>query len=185
MAKHDNTLETLFEHGLDVRRRRVYVHGELGGEDVTSYDAVRALNYLDHNPGPIEIWINTPGGAIEEEFGLYDVIRGLKSQITTVGFGMVCSAGVLLLAAGDKRVALSNCWMMSHDFGTWHDGEGYAVEDRMAAEKRMRKRWAELLAGHTEKTAEWWLSEHKARHRELWLNANQMLAHGIIDEIRD
>lgn len=120
MARHEyNTLvDTLFDRGLDLRNRRVFLHSDLEGREKAGDSAVvqvtRALLFLDKTDNEIELWINSPGGEMAEMFGIYDIIRGLKNKITTIGFGEICSAACLLLACGDKRKVTKNSWFMSH-----------------------------------------------------------------------
>ncbi len=180
--KDTNLLEILFDHGIDVRDRKIYLHGELNSEEIICSDFIRSLKYLDKTVGPIEIWICTPGGYTMEMFAAYDTIRACKNQVTTVGFGGVQSAGCVLLAAGDIRKATKNCWFMSHDFQWEEEGDSVQHRTSLKAVDRMLIRWCELMSKHSNKTKNWW-KKASIDHRELWWNAEQMLKNGIIDEI--
>ena len=48
------------------------------------------------------LYINSPGGSVSAGFGIYDTIRKLKCDVSTVGVGMAASMGAFLLAAGTK-----------------------------------------------------------------------------------
>ncbi len=191
-------LDFLFEYGLDLRGRRVFLHWPMeGGGDDESFLApgqgpceqvIRGLLQLDKTTGAgdghIELWINTPGGLVTEMFAIYDVIRSLDNDVWTVGFGEVCSAGCLLLVSGDRRFATPNCAFMSHDCSDELIGEISVIEARLRESRRQWTRWAKLMAKHTAHTQKWWQTIHDEK-RELWLDSDQMKAKGmgIIDGI--
>jgi ATP-dependent Clp protease protease subunit len=187
---HDPTyIDIVLAYGLDVRRRRFVLHGDIDHEDEHGKNpithAVRALLYLDESVGDIEFWISTPGGEIEEMFGLYDVIRSRRNKVRTIGFGRIYSSGVLLLSAGDRRSVMENAYLMSHA-GSFSTDERPVPEVKQAldASLRMEERWARLMAQCTNKKDwHWWRRLHQGKMRELWLDADEMLEYGIVDEV--
>lgn len=191
MAQRDTSIfEILIKYGIDLRQRRVYLHwgmesGEAPGEGAIEH-VVRGLHQLDKTPGPIQLWINTPGGDVMEMFALYDVIRACENEIWTIGFGEVCSAGGLILTCGDRRFATENCWFMAHNCwgGVDSSSDLPTLEVQVEAVRRAWNRWSKLMERHTTHTAKWWL-EFPNNKRELWLSAKQMIQkqHGIIDAI--
>src|SRR5262245_21529708 len=64
----------------------------------------------------IKIFINSPGGSMDAMFAMYDVMKYLPNDVSTVGLGMAASAGQFLLTAGTagKRYALRNTRIMMH-----------------------------------------------------------------------
>jgi len=188
----DTLLDTIFAHGMDVRRRRVFLHApmETGSSDEDAVRdlgamerVVRALLYLDKTTGPIELWINSPGGLVVEMFGLYDVIQTLDNEVDTVGFGWVCSAAGLILACGKRRYVTPNCFFMSHLSAGDVSGDLLTLEAQVQFDRRLHDRWAALMARHTKHARKWWTEIHEGKTRELWLDAKEMLRHGIADEI--
>lgn len=188
MAHDPTLLDVWFDRGLDVRGRRVALHGPLEhdmepGKNLAEL-AVKALLYLDRTPGDIELWISTPGGLVFEMFALYDVIRTRQNPVRTVGYGVVASAGCLLLAAGDHRSVTENAWFMSHEGASSVDGPDLqTIKNRVAAEERMNRRWASLMAKHSRRSAEFWAKVHQGKARELWLDPRQLVQYGLVDDI--
>lgn len=191
MISDPSYVDNLLTYGYDPRRRRFVLHGDIGHEDEHGKNAVghcvNALLHLDDDPrsGDVNLWISTPGGPSEEMFGLYDVITTRSSRVVTTGFGLVASAGVLLLAAGDRRRATRNCWLMSHaEAADFQLDDTWTAQQRLAWQVRCEDRWAHLMHRRTGfRTERWWRELHKGKTRELWLDADQMLEYGIVDEI--
>jgi ATP-dependent Clp protease protease subunit len=187
---HDPTyIDIVMAYSFDVRRRRFVLHGSIDHEDEHGKNpithAVGALLYLDQSAGDIEFWICTPGGDSAEMFGLYDVIRRCKNKVHTIGFGKIYSAGVLLLVAGDRRSVLENSTLMSHSEVSGADPCLPVWTGRLTieAQLRMERRWAHLMAQRTRKSFKYWFDVHQGRKTELWLDADEMLEYGIVDEV--
>ncbi len=158
---------------------------------------VRNLFWLDQSPGTIELWLNTPGGSMQEMWAIYDMIQTANNPVITVVMGEVCSAGCIILAgATAMRYAMPNAWFM------WHGGfEAAALtpgeyQDRAEFYKLERKIWVETMAKHTtprendgtgrkirslKGKVEFW--EQRTHDRELWFPAWKMIENGIVDEI--
>lgn len=189
MAHDTRTLlDYLFDYGLDLRQRRVFLQSELsqGTEDrkgEPTEHVIRSLMFLDKAEGPIELWLNSPGGNVDQMLALYDVIRSCTNKVTTVAFGEVHSAGVLILVAGDVRQATPYAWMMAHEMNVGASGPMHTAESTMIAMHRQNEVQNEILANHTNHSKAWWAREIKSK-REIWWDAKQMLDHGVIDSIR-
>ncbi len=195
MPKHTiaslSALQLCLDFGIDVYGRRVYLHYPLETADESGEGAaehvIKGLQYLDRSEGPIQFWINTPGGEITDMFAIYDVMRACHNEIHTIGFGEVCSSGALLLVGGDKRYATKHCLFMAHNCigGVNPEGEITALESQIRAVRVSWNAWGEAMAKHTNHTANYWLKEMPNKKRELYLTATQMkqVQHGIIDDI--
>lgn len=191
MSRHDDPtyLTTMFAYGIDPRARRVFLHGDMQqqiddmGQNPPE-SVVRSLLYLDRTPGDIELWVSTAGGDLSSMFGLFDIVRTRKNAVKTIAFGEVCSAGCLVLVAGDYRYATENSWFMSHaESGGSETPTVWDQIDRTKALLRMEERYAALMAARTKKSLKWWKEVHRTGPRELWLSAKQMVQYGIVDEI--
>lgn len=194
-----SVLEPWHDWGLDLKNRRVFLYSGLGAsekrEEVGSDQVVKNLLWLDANSSSkkdvVELWLNTPGGAFEEMWAIYDVIHTMRCPVVTVAVGCVASAGCLLLASGTgTRYAMPHASFMWH--GGFCEGEDlvhWEAQDRAAWESRELDRWTVAMSEHTRppktrsrrQRADFWSRWTKGR--ELWLDARQMVEHGVVDEI--
>jgi len=86
-------------------------------EDMASAICSKLINFCLEDPdSPVVIYLNTYGGSAYDMMAIYDIMQYVKCPIYTVGFGKIMSAGVLLLAAGEKghRYLLPHTSVMVH-----------------------------------------------------------------------
>lgn len=190
MARVSDTLidsiKLTIDYGIDTSARRVFFHGDLEfredpGESYVE-KVTKGLLLLDKTEGPIELWINSPGGFMSEMFGIYDIITTRKNRIITIGFGEIASAAGLILSCGDERRATENAFFMAHESSSVLEGSKSKVDDQIAVWARQNTKWAELMARHTKHDAKWWTRQWKTK-RETWFDAKEMVEHGIVDSI--
>ncbi len=130
----------------------------------------------------ISIYINSPGGDITSLFAIYDTLKFIRPDISTICFGQAASAAAVLLAAGTpgKRLALPHSRILLHQ--PYADARGQATDIELAAQEilRMRTLLEEILALHTGQEVE---RIHKDTDRDFVMNADQAKEYGIIDEV--
>ena len=130
----------------------------------------------------IMLYINSPGGSISAGMAIYDTMKYLKCEVSTLCIGMAASMAAFLLAAGakGKRKALPNSEVMIHQplGGT----EGQATDILIHAEhiKRIKQRMNEELAKNTGNSLETIMADTELDN---FMTAEQALSYGIIDEI--
>ena len=182
-------LSWIAEFQADLERREIYVYGEID-EDFGSQFLLTFKYMLNKSHDPITIWLNTPGGDLEAAFMFYDLVKASPAHITTIGTGSVCSAGVLMLACGHKRLVTETCSIMSHE-GSFHNEEGIRhseAKDRRHWEDWTFDRLVTLIGQCTvkakpDKDAKYWkrITERKA---EYWiLGGEAIVAEGLADSI--
>ena len=130
----------------------------------------------------IMLYINSPGGSISAGMAIYDTIKYLKCEVSTLCIGMAASMGAFLLAAGakGKRKALPNSEIMIHQ--PLGGAEGQATDVLIHAEhmRFIKQRMNEELAKNTGKPVR---TVEKDTERDNFMTAEQALKYGIIDEI--
>ncbi len=128
------------------------------------------------------LYINSPGGSVSAGLGIYDTMRKLKCDVSTVCVGMAASMGAFLLAAGTKgkRYALENSQIMIHQILS--GAQGQATDIMIAANKiqRLKERLNGLLAKNTGHTVEEITADTE---RDNWMFPEEALEYGLIDHI--
>ena len=139
------------------------------------------LESVDPNKD-ICIYINSPGGSVSAGFGIYDTIRKLKCDVSTVCVGMAASMGAFLLAAGTKgkRYALENSQIMIHQVLGGARGQASDILIEAKQTQRVKDRLNAILSKNTGHTIE---EIERDTDRNNWMFAEDALEYGIIDHI--
>ena len=113
------------------------------------------LESVDPNKD-ICLYINSPGGSVSAGFGIYDTIRKLKCDVSTVCVGMAASMGAFLLSAGTKgkRYALENSQVMIHQVLGGAQGQASDILIEAQQMQRVKDRLNKILAKNTGHTVE-------------------------------
>ncbi len=130
----------------------------------------------------IYLYINSPGGAVSAGFGIFDTMRHLKCDVSTICVGLAASMGAFLLAAGTKgkRVSLANSQIMIHQPLGGAQGQATDVEISARNIIRIKDRLNGILAENTGKTME---EIKAATERDNWMFPEEALEFGLIDKI--
>ncbi|MEE8169906.1 MAG: ATP-dependent Clp protease proteolytic subunit [Phycisphaerae bacterium] len=130
----------------------------------------------------INLYINCPGGMVDQTLAIYDTMRFLQCDIATYSIGQAASGGAVILAAGTKgkRYALPNSKIMLHQ--PWGGITGQAEDIRIQAEEILRDKRTinEILARHSGKSADEIESETE---RDRFMTAVEAKEWGLVDEI--
>ncbi len=153
--------------------------------DTVAGDVIRKLLYLASvSSEDITLVINSPGGSVTAGMAIYDTIRGLKCDVSTVCMGMAASMGAFLLAAGTKgkRYCTPHSEVMIHQ--VMGGAQGQAVDVEIAAHRivRMKNSLNELLSDFTGQPRE---RINVDTDRDYFMNAEEALAYGMVDGIRE
>ncbi len=161
--------------------RILFLAGEVN--DNMSVVAQAQLQFLDSlNNEDITVQIHTPGGSVVSGLGIVDVMDYIKSDIKTVNMGMCASMGSILLGAGTKgkRSSLRFSKTMLHQVSSGNQGNIQDLEISMNETRKINNQLFNLLGEYCGKTAE---QIKLDATRDLWLDAQESLDYGIIDEI--
>ena len=164
-----------------LKDRIIFISGEIN--DNTANSVIAELLYLDSlNHKDISIYINSPGGVISSGMAIYDTMNFVKSDVSTICLGMAASMAAFLLSCGTKgkRYILPNADVMIHQ--PLGGAEGQATDIKIASDRilSLKKRLNMILSKNTGKS----LSKiEKDTERDNYLNAEEALKYGIVDEI--
>ena len=158
----------------------------LGDEvnDATASLVIAQLLFLEsEDPSKdISLYINSPGGSVTAGMGIYDTMRYIKCDVSTICCGMAASMGAFLLEGGakGKRYALPNSEIMIHQplGGT----QGQATEIEIAARHilKTKEKLNKMLAENTGKPLDVIAAD---TDRDNWMTADEACAYGLIDSV--
>ena len=157
------------------------------GEEVNDVSAsiiVAQLLFLEaEDPGKdIQLYINSPGGSVTAGMAIYDTMKYIKCDVSTICLGMAASMGAFLLAGGTKgkRVALPLSTIMIHQPSGGAQGQATEIQivaDHIAQTKRTLN---EILAENTGQPYE---VVEKDTDRDNYMTAEEAKAYGLIDGV--
>ena len=145
------------------------------------------VNKMEEEPAkPVQFYLSTYGGAADDMFALYDIMRIVRDEtpIHTIGLGKVMSAGVLLLAAGTKgeRRIAKNCRIMIHSVMGGNQGDLHNMLNEMEAIEQLQQMFTKCLVEETKMTKTQ-LKKMLERKVNVYLTAEEAVELGIADII--
>jgi ATP-dependent Clp protease protease subunit len=166
---------------LAFKSRFVLVFGEID-HAVARITCTRLIALAEESDAPITVLISSPGGHVESGDAIHDVIRFVRSKITTVGTGWVASAGthVFLAAPKERRVCLPNTRFMIHQPGGGAGGPATDIAIQAKEILRTRERIAKVIAKQTGKDLQKVLADME---RDFWLSAEEAIQYGLVSKI--
>ena len=157
------------------------------GEEVNDVSAsiiVAQLLFLEaEDPGKdIQLYINSPGGSVTAGMAIYDTMKYIKCDVSTICLGMAASMGAFLLAGGTKgkRFTLPHSTIMIHQPSGGAQGQATEIQivaDHIAQTKRTLN---EILAENTGQPYE---VVEKDTDRDNYMTAEEAKAYGLIDGV--
>jgi ATP-dependent Clp protease protease subunit len=162
--------------------RIVFLWGEIAPG--TAGGLIMRLLELEHKaPGrEINLYINSPGGSVDDTLAIYDTMQFLRSPVQTYVIGQAASGAAVILAAGAKakRYALPHSKIMIHQ--PWGGVSGQAADIVIQAEEILKARRVlnEILAKHTGRAPEQVAQETE---RDRYMSPQEAKDYGIVDEI--
>ena len=130
----------------------------------------------------ISLYINSPGGSVTAGMAIYDTMRYIKCDVSTICMGMAASMGSFLLSSGakGKRFALPNSEILIHQ--PLGGAKGQATEIKIVADHilKTRDRLNRILSENTGKPVE---IIARDTERDNYMNADEALEYGLIDKI--
>ena len=165
-----------------LKERVIFITGPI--EDYMANLIVAQLLFLEaENPDKdINVYINSPGGAITSGMSIYDTMTYIKPDISTLCIGQAASMGAILLAGGTagKRFALPNSRIMIHQPLGGFQGQASDFEIHAKEILSMKKKLNEILASHTGKEVD---QIEKDTERDNFMNGEEAKEYGLIDKV--
>ncbi|MCP5277600.1 MAG: ATP-dependent Clp endopeptidase proteolytic subunit ClpP [Thiobacillus sp.] len=165
-----------------LKERVVFMVGPVN--DMTANLVVAQLLFLEsENPDKdIHLYINSPGGSITAGMGIYDTMRFIKPDVSTLCVGQAASMGAFLLSAGakGKRYVLPNSRVMIHQPLGGFQGQATDIEIHAKEILYLKQRLNTLLAEHTGQTLE---TIERDTERDNFMSAESSVSYGLADKV--
>ena len=166
-----------------LRQRKVLIFGAINDKvarDVTG----RLLALSSEGDGPIDVYVNSPGGHVESGDTIYDMIRFVDpvAPVRIIGTGWVASAGALIFLAGrkDRRVCLPNTRFLLHQPMGGVRGPATDIEIEAREIIKMRERINRIIADETGQPYE---KVERDTDRNYWMSAEEAIAYGLCGRV--
>jgi len=164
-----------------LKNRIILLSGEIN--DDTANVVIAQLLYLDSiSQDDISLYINSPGGSITSGMAIYDTMNLIKSDVSTICVGMSASMAAFLLSCGKKgkRYCLPNSEVMIHQPLGGVNGQASEIDIVAKRILNLKSKINQILAKNTKKNIK---QIEKNTDRDYYMNAQQALEYGIIDQI--
>ena len=153
-------------------------------DDHVSNAIIAQLLFLDREDPErdINLYINSPGGEITSGMAIYDTMRLIRPNVSTICVGMAASMATVLLCSGEagKRYALPNSTIHMHQ--PLGGSQGQASDIEIAAREiiRQQDKMRQIISLHTGQTYE---KVAKDTDRDYYLNSEEAKEYGLIDDV--
>ncbi|NLN84188.1 MAG: ATP-dependent Clp protease proteolytic subunit [Firmicutes bacterium] len=163
-----------------LKDRIVFLNGEINMYSVNLLIAQLLFLEAEDPEKDINIYINSPGGEVYSGMALYDTIQYIKAPVNTICVGLAASMAAVILASGQKRLALPHSRIMIHQ--PLGGASGQAADIQIQAEEilRVRNMLNEVLVKHTGQSLE---VIEKRTDRDNYFSAEEAKEFGLIDEV--
>ena len=164
-------------------KERIIFLGEEVNE-VTASLVVAQLLFLEaEDPDKdVQLYINSPGGSVTAGMAIYDTMRYIKCDVSTICIGMAASMGAFLLAGGTKgkRLALPNAEIMIHQ--PLGGAQGQATEIEIAAKHilKTKEKLNKILSENCDQPYDVIAADTE---RDNWKSAEEAKEYGLIDKV--
>jgi ATP-dependent Clp protease protease subunit len=165
-----------------LENRIIFLIGEISYQRAA--EVIMKMLYLDNlkRGNEISLYINSPGGTVDDTMAIYDTMRFVSSPVSTFCIGRAQSGAALILAAGQKgkRHALAHAKVMLHQ--PWGGVSGQAADIKIQAEEILKAKemlnqvFAELTGQSVEKI-------QAETERDRYMTADEAKEYGLIDEV--
>ncbi|MCR5222250.1 MAG: ATP-dependent Clp protease proteolytic subunit [Lachnospiraceae bacterium] len=168
-----------------LKHREIFLTDQVDAD--TTAMLIKELMFLetDDPSKEITLYINSPGGSVQDGLALYDLIMLLKSPVRTVCLGTCASMGAILFLAGRKREMMAHGRIMIHDpaFGSGHEIGGkkpHEIQAELDDLNRCRESLARIIADRTGKSLE---EIYKVTAKDTYYSAEEAVEFGLATHI--
>ncbi len=165
-----------------LRDRIVFLGSAIDDEVANVLIAQLLFLEADDPDKDVQLYINSPGGAVSSGLAVYDTMQYVRTDIATICLGQAASMGAFLLAAGapGKRMALPNSQILIHQPMGGVSGQATDIDIHAREILKTRDRMNRILAHHTGRSVE---QIAKDTDRDSHLTGSEAQEYGLIDRV--
>lgn len=165
-----------------LRERIVFLGEEIDDEMANSIVAQLLLLDSENPEKDIMLYINSPGGVITAGMAIFDTMKLIKCDVSTICLGEAASMGAFLLSAGTKgkRMALPSARIMIHQPLGGAKGQATDIEIEAKEILRMKTMLNGLLAEHSGQSID---KIKEDTERDYYMSAQEAVEYGLIDKV--
>ena len=163
--------------------QRIIVLGREVNDQVANRLCAQLLLLSAEDPrADISLYINSPGGSVSAGLAIYDTMRLIPNDVSTLAMGLAASMGQFLLCAGTagKRYSLPHAQVLMHQGSAGFGGTAADVEIYAEQLARTGATMSRLIAQHTAQPVQ---RVEQDSLRDRWFSAEEALDYGLIDHI--
>jgi ATP-dependent Clp protease protease subunit len=163
--------------------QRIIVLGKEVDDEIANRLCGQLLLLSAEDPrGTISLYINSPGGSVSAGLAIYDTMRLIPNEVSTLALGLAGSMGQFLLTAGSpgKRFSLPHAQILMHQGSAGFGGTAADVEIYAGQLERLGAMLLRLTSEHTGQTVE---TVELDSRRDRWFTAQEALDYGLIDHV--
>lgn len=165
-----------------LKERVVFLVGPI--QDQMANLVVAQLLFLESESAEkdINLYINSPGGAVDAGLAIYDTMQFVKPDVSTVCIGQAASMGAVVLAGGasGKRFALPHARIMIHQPMGGVKGQAADIDIQAKEILRLREKLNRIMVKHTGKSTK---IIERDTDRDKFMDSGDAVKYGIIDSV--
>lgn len=165
-----------------LKERIIFLSGPIN--DATANTVIAQLLFLQHEDPKkdIYLYINSPGGSVTATLAMYDTMKHIKPDVSTICVGIAASGAAIILAAGSKgkRYALPNAEVMIHQLMGGAEGQATEIEITARHMIKIKERLNKILSDATGQSIK---KVEADSDRDFYMDAEEAKKYGMIDAV--
>ena len=165
-----------------LKDRIIFLSGSINDEVANLIVAQLLFLEAEDTKKDIQMYINSPGGSVYAGMAIYDTMKYIKPNVSTICVGMAASMAAFLLAGGEKgkRLSLPNSRILIHQPSGGSEGQASDIKIQAEEILKIRDEMNKILATNTGQPIE---KISKDTDRDFYMRTSEALKYGLIDRV--
>lgn len=165
-----------------LKTRAIQVYEPISDKIARKVHSQLLLMQQQDEKSPITVYVNSPGGAADSGFAIYDALRYFKPPVRTVVNGLCASAAVMVFLAAprERRFSLPNSRFLLHQPSTYVQGSASDIQISAEEIVKLRVRYNQIVAAETGKTVD---QVTRDADRDFWLSPDEAKSYGLVGKV--